>query len=253
LATAGTYTKVLQTVNGCDSIFELTLTVHPAYTTPMAASICQGEIYDFFGSPLTVSGVYRDTLPTVHGCDSIFELTLTVHPLPETPEVISGETSVTIGGEYQYSIAPAEHAESYRWMMSNPAWQLDNSSSTLATLNITSSGTGILSVAAINDCGVSDTNSITITSSLNIVEIGHIPSLRIYPNPTTGQLTIKNGELTIENIRIYDVYGRMLDTGHALYTHDKTTTINISHLSSGVYFLQIKTEQGTATTKVIKN
>ena len=34
------------------------------------------------------------------------------------------------------------------------------------------------------------------------------PEVLVYPNPTTGQLTIDNGELTINNIEIFDIYGR---------------------------------------------
>jgi hypothetical protein len=252
LTAAGVYQETLPTANGCDSIVELSLTVHPVHTTPLAASICEGESYVFFGETLTAAGVYRDTLPTVNGCDSIIELTLTVHPLPETPEEISGETFVVVGSEYQYSIAPTAYADSYRLTISNLAWQLDDNN-TQATLNITNTILGILSVAAVNSCGVSDTSNVTITSTVGVVEIENTLSLRIYPNPTTGLLTIENGKLTIGNIRIYDMYGRMVETGHALPSQDVRTTIDISHLPSGSYLLKIETEQGTATTKVIKN
>ena len=34
------------------------------------------------------------------------------------------------------------------------------------------------------------------------------PKVTVYPNPTTGQLTIENGELRMENVEIYDIMGR---------------------------------------------
>jgi uncharacterized protein YjdB len=84
--------------------------------------------------------------------------------------------------------------------------------------------------------------------------------LTIYPNPTNGQLTIDNGELTIENIEIFDVMGR--NVGANLYGRPNNTDIgqsnigkseiDISHLPSGVYFIQIKTENEMITRKVIK-
>ena len=73
--------------------------------------------------------------------------------------------------------------------------------------------------------------------------------LTIYPNPTTGQLTIDNGQLTIDNVEVFDVYGRKVG---AYPCGRPETTINISELPAGVYFLRIKTEQGEVVKKVVK-
>ena len=78
LTQAGVYYDTLQNVNGCDSVIELTLIVNSVYFTQISDSISAGNSYNFFGKLLTVSGIYYDTLQTIHGCDSIFELTLTV-------------------------------------------------------------------------------------------------------------------------------------------------------------------------------
>ena len=72
-------------------------------------------------------------------------------------------------------------------------------------------------------------------------------ALRITPNPTTGQLTIDNGQLTIKNVEIFDAFGKKqltIDNGQL--------TINISHLSNGIYFLKITTEKGVVTKNIIK-
>jgi len=70
----------------------------------------------------------------------------------------------------------------------------------------------------------------------------------VYPNPTTGELKIKNEKLRmgdIENIEIFDADGRLVGA----YPCDRPdTTINISHLIEGIYFLKINGE----TIKVIK-
>ena len=78
LNVSGIYYDTLQAIFGCDSIIELTLTVHFIDTTKMSIDICEGESYDFFGRTLTEEGIYYETLQTIHGCDSIIELTLTV-------------------------------------------------------------------------------------------------------------------------------------------------------------------------------
>ena len=57
---------------------ELTLIVNPVYFTQISDNISAGGTYDFNGKILTTDGIYYDTLSTINDCDSIFELTLTV-------------------------------------------------------------------------------------------------------------------------------------------------------------------------------
>ena len=68
----------------------------------------------------------------------------------------------------------------------------------------------------------------------------------LYPNPTTGELRIECGELRIENVDIFDVFGRKL------LSHFQNTTIDISHLPVGVYFVKLYTESGEVIKKVLK-
>ena len=79
LSEAGLYSDTLATVNGCDSIVNLYLVLNPTYDLSISQEICQGDTFDFHGSLLTETGVYRDTLQTRRGCDSIVTLTLIVH------------------------------------------------------------------------------------------------------------------------------------------------------------------------------
>jgi hypothetical protein len=62
-------------------------------------------------------------------------------------------------------------------------------------------------------------------------------NLQLYPNPTTGELKIKNYELQEgDKIEIYNMLGQkqQLTTDHY-----PLTTINVSHLSAGVYTVKI--------------
>ena len=69
----------------------------------------------------------------------------------------------------------------------------------------------------------------------------------IYPNPTDGVLRIESGDLKIESVEIYNTLGKT-----CLPSQSCGTTINISHLPSGTYFLKLKTNKGELTKKVIK-
>jgi gliding motility-associated-like protein len=81
LSAAGTYIDTVPGTNGCDSIVTLNLTVHPIERTSLQAEICDGEVFNFEGTDLTVSGTYLDTLASQFGCDSIITLDLVVNPV----------------------------------------------------------------------------------------------------------------------------------------------------------------------------
>ena len=74
------YTKTYQTVNGCDSIRVLNLTVNPTSIDTTTISICEDTTYSFEGTNYTETGTYITTLQTITGCDSIKVLDLTVNP-----------------------------------------------------------------------------------------------------------------------------------------------------------------------------
>ncbi len=82
LSQAGIYVDTLQNLLGCDSIVTLLLSIVQPNASSISASICAGDIYVFNGQNLTISGQYSVIIPSVFGCDSLVQLTLTVNPLP---------------------------------------------------------------------------------------------------------------------------------------------------------------------------
>ena len=75
--------------------------------------------------------------------------------------------------------------------------------------------------------------------------------ITIYPNPTTSKLKIESGELRVENVEIFDIYGKQLSSHHLIISSSHHT-IDISHLSAGFYFAKIHTEKGEVVRKVVK-
>jgi hypothetical protein len=76
-----------------------------------------------------------------------------------------------------------------------------------------------------------------------------VSDIAIYPNPTTGELRMENGELRINNVEIYDIYGRNVSQFSILHS---PFSINISHLASGIYFIKIITETNEIVKKIVK-
>ena len=73
----------------------------------------------------------------------------------------------------------------------------------------------------------------------------------IYPNPTNNvlNLSVKNG-LAINEISIVDINGRTVKSINNAF--DSEMEINVSDLTSGVYMLNVNTDEGIATSKFVK-
>ena len=80
--TAGAYSNILTTANGCDSIIITTLIVDTIRTN-QAVTICKGSAFTLpDATTVNTSGVYASTLATANGCDSIITTNLIVNTIP---------------------------------------------------------------------------------------------------------------------------------------------------------------------------
>jgi hypothetical protein len=120
-----------------------------------------------------------------------------------------------------------------------------------------------------NGCISELSNCVEEEIKLSITEFEN--RIEIYPNPTSGQLTISLPNLSeggayeawkMENIEILDVFGRVVYTVHPPLRilpsfggggGGRLEGLDISHLASGIYFLRITTETEIITRKIIKN
>ena len=100
----GVYTDSLVTVNGCDSIIVIDLTVNPTFDQVVSVEICANEFYTLpGGTVVNTQGSYTDSLLTVNNCDSVIITNLTVHPIFDTlilATICPGD-SILLGGAYQ--------------------------------------------------------------------------------------------------------------------------------------------------------
>ena len=109
--TSGNYSDPFVTNDGCDSLFQLGLTVIPTTYATIDPLICNGESFVLGNGVYTMTGQYQEILTSAAGCDSVVTINLTVAPTPTTPLAITiceGE-SYTVGNETfsnagQYSV-----------------------------------------------------------------------------------------------------------------------------------------------------
>lgn len=71
--------------------------------------------------------------------------------------------------------------------------------------------------------------------------------LSVFPNPANEQITLDNGQGMMDELYVYDIMGREIRK-HSI--NATKSTLDISNLQSGMYFLKIITEQGILTRKV---
>ena len=71
----------------------------------------------------------------------------------------------------------------------------------------------------------------------------------IYPNPVNDKLNIVT-EAEVEEVVVYDIYGRHQVTKSP--SHQGDLTIDASELNSGIYFVEIKTNEGNIVKRIVK-
>jgi hypothetical protein len=92
---------------------------------------------------------------------------------------------------------------------------------------------------------IDPTTSFSTDCSLGIDE-QTINNILIYPNPVESKLTIDSKE-NIKRVTIIDIMGKTVQSISIM-----NTTIDVSSLTEGIYFLQIQTDKGLVSKKFIK-
>ncbi len=77
-ASAGVFTDVFASANGCDSVRTLSLNVLPVAFSSIETAICEGQSFEGYSA----QGLYTDVFTAVNGCDSTRTLNLVVNPNP---------------------------------------------------------------------------------------------------------------------------------------------------------------------------
>lgn len=81
--------------------------------------------------------------------------------------------------------------------------------------------------------------------SVNAIESNNDIEVIIYPNPASGVVNVqlRSSERNLRNIKLYDAAGRLLQSGYNI--NNTAGKVAVSHLASGIYWLQIELSNGT--------
>jgi|GEM_PF-2018989 len=104
-----TYEVAYKSVEGCDSIYRLRLAVREAPRRTIGITICQDGSFYYRGKEVTQPGIYRDTLISLNGCDSILE-----YVVNRAPTFFFRDTAfITEGGSYVWRNRTFTHSGIY--------------------------------------------------------------------------------------------------------------------------------------------
>ena len=252
---AGTYTQNLQTVNDCDSIVTLNLTVNSALTSIINAEICEGTTYSENGFEQSEAGTYTQTLQTSNGCDSIVTLNLSMKPNSTTTftaTVCEGTVYTENGfnasetGIYTRTMENANGCDSTITLdlTVNPSYQIGvlaiiNRGETYTNFgfNKSEAGTYTQHLQTVDGCDSTIMLTLVVMMSLDDATVDE-KAFIFYPNPAKDFVILEFETLhESERVQIFDIRGRRVKTAEA-GAGKKQMQIDVSDLSEGTYIIR---------------
>lgn len=205
------------------------------------------------------------TLETIHGCDSIVTLYLTINH-PVTSDIYdtacdsytwNGET-YTQSGDYVQTFEGFNGCDSTVTLHLTVHYSVTSEFSVTATDSYTwngetytESGDYVQVFETVFGCDSTVTLHLTITVGIDLFSDHNVVS--IYPNPTLNVVYIHydgwNSDVELQ-IQLFDMYGQHLKT---IPFDSETVSVDLSEYASGTYFFKIgDKETKTVTYRVIK-
>lgn len=91
---------------------------------------------------------------------------------------------------------------------------------------------------------------VTVESQLSTSNFEMANNIKMYPNPINNLVTVEVKNLTNAILQVVDISGKIL-INQSLNT--SSNTVNVSQLPTGLYFFKVSSNEGEATSKIIKN
>lgn len=181
--------------------------------------------YQWLDSVYTQSGKYQKIMKTVHQCDSIAELDLSIG--------LNNNLKIDNGINY----TALQDNVSYQWYRCNPWRRITNETKK----TFTTKTRGSYAVVLDDGKGCRDTSDCIALYSSQLSNVSGQQAWSVFPNPFNDALIIDLVKDYKEvSVKIYDIAGRIVQTE----AEKNTSKLNIqnSKLTKGIYYIQIETE-----------
>ena len=183
----------------------------------------------------TTSNTYMDTIPNAVGCDSVMTINLTIN-------TVSDLTTTTTG----VSISANNTGATYQWLDCNNSFAIipgENNQAFTATAN------GSYAVELTENSCV-DTSACVAITTVGVIENAFGDALKVYPNPTDGEMSIDlGGNHTNASVIIRNALGQ--EVMRQSFNGSNILQLNVPG-EVGIYFIEINADGKRATLKVLK-
>ncbi len=235
LSESGFYTEVFQSVTGCDSTVNLTLTVNPVFNEDETVAICSSELpYTFGTQTLSESGFYTEVFQSVTGCDSTVNLTLTVKTV-DTSVLQEGKVLTALAANATFQWVSCDNGNLPVVDETNPVF--------------TPTQNGSFAVEVFQD-GCRDISVCYTVTTVGLLENTFEQAITVSPNPTQGEITVKLGERPSETqVGLFDLEGRLIK--RVTYRNQDQLKLTVPG-PKGIYVIRIEAGSQKALLKVVK-
>jgi hypothetical protein len=154
---------------------------------------------------------------------------------PSSNKICAGESAtITAGG-----------ATSYTWSNSNTnGTSITVTPSVSVVYNYSVTGTDN------NGCIAGSSANLTVSACTGLKENNTSMSVRVYPNPSNGDLTVETDNNSVKTIQVIDLTGRTVLSDNGT---DVKVKFNLGNLANGIYYVKVTSEGKTEVLKVVKN
>lgn len=215
---SGQYFQTVTNASGCDSLITLNLVINLSSAFEVNASSC--ESFEFNGQNYTSSGTYTQELINEAGCDSLITINLTIYNTPSLLVIENGTL-----------LSAAQENASYQWydcLLEQPILEENNQ-----FFEVSSAGS--FAVIVSNEA-CSDTSVCIDFTTVNIDDYQLNSVFDIFPNPSSGKLTLKGSSIDVSRIKLYSALGQQFEFSFSIKNKDEIELIPLNY-SPGVYFL----------------
>ena len=228
----GMFVIDLQRSNGCDSVLMLDLDVLPISDTLINIDLCEGDSISIADQTISTSGSYFIAATNANGCDSIIQAEVTLIYINDSVQV-EGPTLIAAGG-----------FASYQWVDCTTGHDIDGE----IQESFTPAASGFYSVILENEFGcLAQSDCIEyIVSSTH--EPGWASQIRIFPNPATVKLYVKNiNQVPISKIEIFAADGKLVEFFNDAFQNG----LSVEDCEPGIHLINIWSGDSFITRKII--
>jgi len=191
---------------------------------------------------VTTAGTYS-VMVSNGSCSLSDTIDISINPLPSADSIIvvnTGECNFTFSAENP------QNTTGYNWNFGDG---MPNETTATVNHNYTENNNFVVVLTLTNDCGTTTIDTTIECSGVGIKNIDLEESLlKLYPNPTSDKITIENtSSLKMESISVFNILGKVVYQSPAQMA-DKHQ-MDVSKLASGLYTVQIKTNNGLIVRK----